>query len=63
VAKIEPVRAVFSRFREDIMRRVTVLALALGLALSAAACGKKGPLDKPQREKQDEEQTALALPR
>ena len=36
------------------MRRITVLAIALGLALGAAACGKKGPLDRPEPEKQEE---------
>ena len=49
--------------KEVFMRRATILALAVGLAFSVAACGKKGPLDKPQREKQDEKKTALILPR
>ncbi len=45
------------------MRRVTVFILALCLALGAAACGKKGPLDKPQRDEQDEQKSTAGAPR
>lgn len=45
------------------MHRFALFAVALGLALCLAACGKKGPLDKPGQEKDDGEKTALVLSR
>lgn len=37
------------------MHRIIVIAIALGLALGAAACGKRGPLDRPEPDKQEED--------